>query len=179
MQVTEGTPVLTNSYTLTPVPGAILHARGVPVLGPWPSAPTIVLFLAVECSEESFQIDLESLKEQQAATGARHLLLCYMRGKLPDMEGILKFCRWRKWWRLLDGGRHGVRIYKSGITGTETSPWWKIVLMCSAQSGAAKPLVPMGFLDATAPRPTSWSTGQKTRKSWGYNIFPVHNVHFG
>jgi len=77
--VTEGSPVLTNSYTLTPVPGAILHAGGVPVL--------------VECSEESFQIDLESLKEQQAATGARHLLLCYMRGKLPDMEGILKFCR--------------------------------------------------------------------------------------
>ena len=32
MQVTEGTPVLTNSYTLTPVPGAILHAGGVPVL---------------------------------------------------------------------------------------------------------------------------------------------------
>merc|ERR1719270_338478 len=68
--VTEGSPVLTNSYTLTPVPGAILHAGGVPVL--------------VECSEESFQ-------EQQAATGARHLLLCYMRGKLPDIEGILKF----------------------------------------------------------------------------------------
>ena len=55
----------------------------------------LLLFLLcpVECSEESFQIDLESLKEQQSATGARHLLLCYMRGKLPDMEGILKFCR--------------------------------------------------------------------------------------
>jgi len=79
--VTVGTPVMTNCYTLTPVPGAILHAGGVPVL--------------VECSSESFQIDLESLKEQQAATGARHLLLCYMRGKLPDMEGILQFCRER------------------------------------------------------------------------------------
>ena len=33
VQVTEGSPVLTNSYTLTPVPGAILHAGGVPVLG--------------------------------------------------------------------------------------------------------------------------------------------------
>ena len=31
--VTEGTPVLTNSYTLAPVPGAIKHAGGVPVLG--------------------------------------------------------------------------------------------------------------------------------------------------
>ena len=55
----------------------------------------LLLFLlcSVECSEESFQLDLESLKEQQSATGARHLLLCYMRGKLPDMEGILQFCR--------------------------------------------------------------------------------------
>ena len=93
--------MLTNSYTLTPVPGAILHAGGVPVLGRvldhQQPLINIGLFLAVECSEESFQIDLESLKQQQAATGARHLLLCYMRGKLPDMEGILKFCRWRKW----------------------------------------------------------------------------------
>ena len=92
-----GTPVLTNCYTLTPVPGAILHAGGVPVLGAsgffqnYISPP---LILSVECSEETFQIDLESLKEQQAASGARHLLLCYMRGKLPDMEGILQFCRW-------------------------------------------------------------------------------------
>ena len=31
--VTQGTPVLTNSYTLAPVPGAIRHAGGVPVLG--------------------------------------------------------------------------------------------------------------------------------------------------
>ena len=31
--VEPGTRVLTNSYTLAPVPGAILHAGGVPVLG--------------------------------------------------------------------------------------------------------------------------------------------------
>ena len=93
-----GTPVLTNCYTLTPVPGAILHAGGVPVLGASRICQklhlTSLLIFSVECSEETFQIDLESLKEQQAATGARHLLLCYMRGKLPDMEGILQFCRW-------------------------------------------------------------------------------------
>ena len=32
--VGPGTKVLTNSYTLAPVPGAILHAGGTPVLGP-------------------------------------------------------------------------------------------------------------------------------------------------
>ena len=31
--VTQGVPVLTNSYTLTPVPGAIAHAGGVPIMG--------------------------------------------------------------------------------------------------------------------------------------------------
>ena len=31
--VSQGTPVLTNSYTLAPVPGAIRHAGGEPVLG--------------------------------------------------------------------------------------------------------------------------------------------------
>jgi len=77
--VSEGTPVLTNSYTLAPVPGAIRHAGGVPVL--------------VECSSTSFQLDLASLREQQKATGAKHLLLCYMRGKLPDVDAIIEFCK--------------------------------------------------------------------------------------
>lgn len=73
--VEAGTPVLTNSYTLAPVPGAILHAGGTPVL--------------VDCDTNTFQISVESLRAQQSATGAKHLLLTYMRGKLPDMEGVL------------------------------------------------------------------------------------------
>jgi len=77
--VTEGTPVLTNSYTLAPVPGAIKHAGGVPVL--------------VECSKSSFQLDMDSLREQQEVSGAKHLLLCYMRGKLPDVEAVIQFCK--------------------------------------------------------------------------------------
>jgi len=77
--VTQGTPVLTNSYTLAPVPGAIRHAGGVPVL--------------VDCSSTSFQLDLTSLREQQEATGAKHLLLCYMRGKLPDVDAVIDFCQ--------------------------------------------------------------------------------------
>jgi len=77
--VSHGTPVLTNSYTLAPVPGAIRHAGGVPAL--------------VECSSTSFQLDMTSLREQQKATGAKHLLLCYMRGKLPDVDAIIEFCK--------------------------------------------------------------------------------------
>ena len=63
--VSEGTSVLTNSYTLAPVPGAIRHAGGVPVLGN-------LLYLrlnfhyydnfSVECSSTSFQLDLTSLR---------------------------------------------------------------------------------------------------------------------
>jgi len=78
--VGPGIPVLTNSYTLAPVPGAICHAGGRPVL--------------VGCSPTSFQLELASLKEAQQSSGARHLLLCYMRGKLPaDLDLLLSWCK--------------------------------------------------------------------------------------
>ena len=69
-----------DSYTLAPVPGAICHAGGRPVL--------------VGCSPTSFQLELASLKEAQQSSGARHLLLCYMRGKLPaDLDLLLSWCK--------------------------------------------------------------------------------------
>jgi len=77
--VTQGVPVLTNSYTLTPVPGAIAHAGGVPIM--------------VECSTTSFQIDIADLRKKQKESGAKHLLLCYMRGKLPELDEIFEFCK--------------------------------------------------------------------------------------
>ncbi len=42
---------MTNSYTLSPVPGAILHAGGRAVL--------------VECNKDTYQIDIESLVNTQ------------------------------------------------------------------------------------------------------------------
>ena len=67
------------------------------------------VIVPVECSKSSFQLDMDSLRfwnkilividthidtrEQQEATGAKHLLLCYMRGKLPDVEAVIQFCK--------------------------------------------------------------------------------------
>ncbi|MEM7376616.1 MAG: DegT/DnrJ/EryC1/StrS family aminotransferase, partial [Pseudomonadota bacterium] len=66
--------VLTNAYTLAPVPGAIVHAGGQPVL--------------VE-SDDDTVIDLGDLERKIQASGARVLMLSHMRGHLVDMEALV------------------------------------------------------------------------------------------
>ena len=67
-----GEPVLTNAFTLAPVPGAIVGAGGRPVF--------------IEITRD-LVIDLADL-ERKAKAGARMLLLSHMRGHLPDMEAV-------------------------------------------------------------------------------------------
>ena len=64
-----GEPVLTNAFTLAPVPGAIAGAGCVPVF--------------VEVTRE-LVIDLDHLSERIKATRARFLMLSHMRGHLCD-----------------------------------------------------------------------------------------------
>jgi len=66
-------PVLTNAFTLSPVPGAVANAGGRAVL--------------VECTRD-LVIDLDDLDAKAAATGARFLLLSHMRGHSADMERL-------------------------------------------------------------------------------------------
>lgn len=73
----EGDKVLVNAFTLAPVPGAISHAGGVPVL--------------VDI-DERYVIDSEDLDRKAAESGARFLLLSYMRGHIPDMDAIAEIC---------------------------------------------------------------------------------------
>ncbi len=79
-----GEPVLTNAFTLAPVPGAIDNAGGEPVL--------------VDVTED-LVLDLGDLERKIHASGARLLLLSNMRGHLVDMEALSA---------LLD--RHGVAL---------------------------------------------------------------------
>jgi dTDP-4-amino-4,6-dideoxygalactose transaminase len=72
-----GEAVLTNAFTLSPVPGAIVGAGGCPVL--------------VEITEQ-LVIDLEDLAAKAASSGARFLMLSHMRGHLVDMEALLERC---------------------------------------------------------------------------------------
>ncbi len=72
-----GEPVLTNGYTLAPVPGAIAGASGRPVL--------------VEVTEDHV-IDLHDLKAKIASSGARVLMLSHMRGHIVDMDALMELC---------------------------------------------------------------------------------------
>ena len=75
--VEPGDKVLANAYTLAPVPGAIHNVGGVPVL--------------VDI-DENYHIDLDDLAAKAAESGAKYLLLSYMRGHIPDMEKLMSVC---------------------------------------------------------------------------------------
>ena len=74
----DGEPVLTNAFTLSPVPGAIHNAGGRPVL--------------VEIGAD-YTIDPADLRAMAAQSGSRVLMLSHMRGHIGDMDAILDVCR--------------------------------------------------------------------------------------
>jgi dTDP-4-amino-4,6-dideoxygalactose transaminase len=76
--VNHGEPVLTNGFTLSPVPGAIAAAGGVPVFVE--TTPDLV-------------IDIADLEAKAVSTGARLLLLSHMRGHMVDMDSLTDHCR--------------------------------------------------------------------------------------
>ena len=75
--VQHGDRVLTNAFTLAPVPGAIASVGGIPDL--------------VEVTE-GLVVDLDHL-EAKAATGqSKYLLLSHMRGHICDMDRLMAIC---------------------------------------------------------------------------------------
>ena len=82
--VGHGDKVLSNAFTLAPVPGAIVSIGAVPVF--------------VEVTED-LVIDLDHLGRRVAETGAKTLLLSHMRGHICDMEALMAVC-----------GRAGVQV---------------------------------------------------------------------
>ncbi|WP_456388598.1 DegT/DnrJ/EryC1/StrS family aminotransferase [Profundibacter sp.] len=104
--VVAGDAVLTNAFTLAPVPGAIASLGAVPV------------FVGVT---ESLTIDLSDLKQKIADSGAKVLLLSHMRGHICDMDALMAICdaagvqvvedcahTMGATWRGVLSGRHGV-----------------------------------------------------------------------
>ncbi|WP_417247970.1 DegT/DnrJ/EryC1/StrS family aminotransferase [Celeribacter sp.] len=75
--VEQGAPVLTNAFTLAPVPGAIASVGGAPV------------FVGVT---EDLVIDLEDLALKIEDSGARVLMLSHMRGHIVDMDALMVLC---------------------------------------------------------------------------------------
>jgi dTDP-4-amino-4,6-dideoxygalactose transaminase len=94
--VTLGTPVLMNSFTLAPVPGAVAHAGGVHIL--------------VDITDD-LTIDLDDLDRKARESGARHLLLSHMRGHIADMDAVVALCR-----------RHGLTLIED-CAHTQGAKW--------------------------------------------------------
>lgn len=102
--VQPGDTVMSNCFTLAPVPGAIAHVGARPLL--------------VDVTDD-YTIDLDDL-ERKAATGqARTLLLSHMRGHICDMHALAAIC-----------ARHGVQIIEdcahtmgAGWDGRPTGTW--------------------------------------------------------
>ena len=70
-----GESVLTNTFTLAPVPGAISNAGGSPIF--------------VEITKDLI-LDLEDLSKKAEESGARFLLISHMRGHLVDMDQLME-----------------------------------------------------------------------------------------
>lgn len=105
--VKPGDKVLTNSFTLAPVPGAIAHANAEPVL--------------VETNAD-YTADLNDLENKIISSGAKVFLLSHMRGHILDMQAVCDVC-----------DKHGVKIIEDcahtmGATwdGRHTGTWGHI-----------------------------------------------------
>jgi dTDP-4-amino-4,6-dideoxygalactose transaminase len=77
MGLQAGDEVLTNAYTLAPVPGAIHAAGGKPVL--------------VEI-DNNYHLDLTDLEAKAKGSNAKILLLSLMRGHIPNMDQLMALC---------------------------------------------------------------------------------------
>jgi dTDP-4-amino-4,6-dideoxygalactose transaminase len=76
--VKPGEKVLCNSFTLSPVPGAIHNAGGIPVF--------------VETTAH-YTIDLAHLRALATAEDIRYLMLSHMRGHICDMDELDSICQ--------------------------------------------------------------------------------------
>ncbi len=103
--VRNGDRVLSNAFTLAPVPGAIASVGAVPI------------FVGVT---RELTIDLADLRQKIDTSGARYLLLSHMRGHICDMDQLIQICEpanvtviedcahtMGAAWRGVSSGRHG------------------------------------------------------------------------
>ena len=75
--IQTGDAVLTNAFTLAPVPGAINNAGGVPVL--------------VEI-DENYNVDLNHLEQMMIESKAQFFMISHMRGHIADMDAVVLLC---------------------------------------------------------------------------------------
>lgn len=75
--IKPGEAVLTNAFTLAPVPGAIDNAGGKPIL------------LEID---ENYCVDLAHIETMMRQSGAGYFLISHMRGHIADMDAVVSLC---------------------------------------------------------------------------------------
>lgn len=105
--VKAGDPVLTSTFTLAPVPGAIAHAGAQAVL--------------VETTSD-YLTDLADLERKAVSSGAKVFLLSHMRGHVADLQAVRAIC-----------DRHGMVLIEDCAhtmgarwDGRHTGTWGKV-----------------------------------------------------
>ncbi len=105
--VKPGDHVLTSTFTLAPVPGAIAHAGAAAVL--------------IETTAD-YLTDLADLERKAATSGAKVFLLSHMRGHITDLQAVLAIC-----------DRHGIAVVEDCAhtmgakwDGKHTGTWGKV-----------------------------------------------------
>ena len=105
--VKAGDKVLTSTFTLSPVPGAIAHAGAEPIL--------------VEASAD-YMTELADLEHKAATSGAKVFLLSHMRGHIADLQAVRAVC-----------DKHGIVIVEDCAhtmgakwDGKHTGTWGKV-----------------------------------------------------
>ncbi len=105
--VKPGDKVLTSTFTLSPVPGAIAHAGAEAVL--------------IETTAD-YMTDLQDLERKAATSGAKVFLLSHMRGHIADLQAVRAIC-----------DRHGIAIIEDCAhtmgakwDGQHTGTWGKV-----------------------------------------------------
>ena len=105
--VKPGDKVLTSTFTLAPVPGAIAHAGAEAVL--------------VETTAD-YMTDMADLERKAATSGAKVFLLSHMRGHIADLQAVRAIC-----------GKYGIAIIEDCAhtmgakwDGQHTGTWGKV-----------------------------------------------------
>jgi len=105
--VKAGDKVLTSTFTLSPVPGAIAHAGADAIL--------------IETTAD-YLTDLADLERKAATSGARVFLLSHMRGHIADLQAVKAIC-----------DRHGIAVIEDCAhtmgarwDGKHTGTWGKV-----------------------------------------------------
>ncbi len=105
--VKAGDKVLTSTFTLAPVPGAIAHAGAHAIL--------------IETNAD-YTTDLADLERKAASSGAKVLLLSHMRGHIADVQAVRTVC-----------DKHGIAIIEDCAhtmgakwDGRHTGTWGKV-----------------------------------------------------